>query len=164
MGAKLHGETRSTHAGVGGRRFHFRVDMRIGSLGLGLGVGPARGIAGPISLAEWVSRTLGLRFGDCARIPATTGGRVDVRIRRRGAPPVIQRAFIPTWVAGEVGATNGNPVEIGVDRDGAIRCFVLDRRLEDIVGMLRYDGPPVTIEQMNEAIADEAVERFKRSC
>lgn len=36
-------------------------------------------------------------------------------------------------------------------------------RLEDVAGMLRYDGPPVTVEEMNEAILDEAARRHARS-
>lgn len=35
-------------------------------------------------------------------------------------------------------------------------------RLEDVVGSLKYDGPPKTIEEMNAAVLEEAAERHRR--
>ena len=35
--------------------------------------------------------------------------------------------------------------------------------IRDLYGFIKYDGPPVSIEEMNEAIAQAAVERFERS-
>lgn len=44
--------------------------------------------------------------------------------------------------------------------------FVIRRKTGDIRelrGMLKYDGPPVSLEDMDRAIAEEAVERYLRS-
>ena len=35
--------------------------------------------------------------------------------------------------------------------------------VDDVVGILKYDGPPKTIEQMNEAVLAEAKRRHVRS-
>lgn len=35
-------------------------------------------------------------------------------------------------------------------------------RLEDVVGMLKYDGPPVTIEEMEEAVSEHFRSRYGR--
>lgn len=37
------------------------------------------------------------------------------------------------------------------------------KTVREVAGMLHYSGPPLTLEQMEEAIGDEAVARFKRS-
>jgi len=34
--------------------------------------------------------------------------------------------------------------------------------IDEIYGMLKHDGPPMTIEEMDEAIAEEIAERAKR--
>ena len=36
-------------------------------------------------------------------------------------------------------------------------------RPEDVFGMLKYDGPTVTIEEMHQAILEEAARRYARS-
>lgn len=35
--------------------------------------------------------------------------------------------------------------------------------VDDVVGILKYDGPPRTIEEMNEAVLAEAKRRYARS-
>ena len=35
-------------------------------------------------------------------------------------------------------------------------------RLEDVIGILKYDGPPISIEQMNEGVLEEAARRYAR--
>jgi len=37
-----------------------------------------------------------------------------------------------------------------------------ETRHEDVFGMLRYDGPPISIEDMNEGILEEARRRYGR--
>ena len=36
-------------------------------------------------------------------------------------------------------------------------------RLEDVIGILKYDGPPISIEEMNEGLLDAVAEDFLRS-
>lgn len=45
--------------------------------------------------------------------------------------------------------------------DTVIRAKTGDIR--KLYGFLKYDGPPLSIEEMNEAVAQAAVERFERS-
>lgn len=57
----------------------------------------------------------------------------------------------------------GSRVDFEEQPDGS---FVIRRKTRDIrelYGLLKYDGPPVSIEAMNEAIGDAVVEEFKRS-
>jgi AbrB family looped-hinge helix DNA binding protein len=39
---------------------------------------------------------------------------------------------------------------------------VPETRLEDVVGMAKYDGPPATVEDMNRAVQDEVRRRYAR--
>lgn len=57
----------------------------------------------------------------------------------------------------------GDRVDFVLGKDGTATLRPAKRSLLDLCGMLKYDGPPVTIEQMNEDIARAAVERFRRS-
>jgi AbrB family looped-hinge helix DNA binding protein len=57
----------------------------------------------------------------------------------------------------------GSRVQFEERPDGS---FVIRRKTRDIselYGILKYDGPPVSIEDMNKAIREAAAERFKRS-
>jgi antitoxin PrlF len=57
----------------------------------------------------------------------------------------------------------GSRVDFEEQPDGS---FVMRRKTRDIGelrGILKYDGPPVSIEDMNKAIGDAVVEEFKRS-
>jgi len=35
-------------------------------------------------------------------------------------------------------------------------------RIEDVVGMLKYDGPPISIEDMNAGVADHVRRKYAR--
>jgi AbrB family looped-hinge helix DNA binding protein len=35
--------------------------------------------------------------------------------------------------------------------------------IDDLVGILKYDGPPISIEEMNEAVLETAAERYART-
>lgn len=70
---------------------------------------------------------------------------------------------IPKEVRDALGIKEGTPLRWQL-KDGVLTVRAKTKRLEDFAGML---GPPpngrhVTIEEMNEAIAAEAVDRFKR--
>jgi AbrB family looped-hinge helix DNA binding protein len=76
--------------------------------------------------------------------------------------------IIPKEVRDRHGWVAGTELEV-VDKGSVVelrpgRCFA-PTRIEDVAGMLKYDGPPVSIEDMDRA-ADEAVrerwERFER--
>ena len=57
----------------------------------------------------------------------------------------------------------GSRVDFEERPDGS---FVIRRKTRDIselYGILKYEGPPVSVEEMNAAIRDAAAERFKRS-
>ena len=45
---------------------------------------------------------------------------------------------------------------------GQVVLVPLTVKLEDLIGILPYSGPPKTIEEINEAIAQAAVERVTR--
>jgi len=47
--------------------------------------------------------------------------------------------------------------------DGTAKLRPMNVELEDLIGMIKYDGPPVTIEQMNEGIRRHVAEKFRRS-
>ena len=34
-------------------------------------------------------------------------------------------------------------------------------RLEDVIGMLKHEGPPISIEEMDQAVLDEAARRWE---
>ena len=57
----------------------------------------------------------------------------------------------------------GSRVDFEEQPDGS---FVLRRKTRDIgelYGLLKYDGPPVSLEDMDKAMRAAVVERFKRS-
>jgi AbrB family looped-hinge helix DNA binding protein len=76
--------------------------------------------------------------------------------------------IIPKEVRDRHGWVAGTELEV-VDKGHAVELRPAPSfprtRLEDVVGMLKYDGPPLSIEDMDRA-ADEAVrerwERFER--
>lgn len=73
---------------------------------------------------------------------------------------------IPLEVRNKLGLKTGDKVEF--NQDEGTGTFTLKRKtgsIMDLCGSLKYDGPPITIEQMDEAIGDylaEEDERIKR--
>jgi antitoxin PrlF len=47
--------------------------------------------------------------------------------------------------------------------EGKIILTPKTRDIRELRGILKYDGPPVSVEDMNKAIRQAAVDRFKRS-
>ena len=71
---------------------------------------------------------------------------------------------IPAEVRKEMGLSTGD--RIYFIRNPETGRFEVTRKtgsVMDLAGMLKYDGPAVTIEERNEAIADAAVARYLRS-
>jgi hypothetical protein len=56
----------------------------------------------------------------------------------------------------------GVKFECYVDRDGQVVLVPLTVKLENLIGILPYSGPPKTIEEIDEAIARSAIERATR--
>lgn len=72
---------------------------------------------------------------------------------------------IPKSVREKLNLQPGDKVRFEVDDDGGARMKAMNRSIDDIVGMLKpyYDGPAISVEEMNDAIAEAAVERTERA-
>ena len=69
---------------------------------------------------------------------------------------------IPKAIREHLGLKPGAKVKFFVGHDG--RVFMLPvRPISELRGIVKHDGPPVRIEEMNEAIAAAAVARFDQS-
>jgi AbrB family looped-hinge helix DNA binding protein len=67
------------------------------------------------------------------------------------------------WQAGTRLVLKDTPEGILITPEQAKKIYTGD----DIIGILQYDGPPVTIEQMNEAVFEEANrqdDRIRHQC
>lgn len=70
---------------------------------------------------------------------------------------------IPVAVRRRLRLTAGSKIDFIENKDGEL---VLKPRTGDIRrlrGIVKYDGPPLSIEEMDEAVGQAAVERFLRS-
>ncbi|MBI2784593.1 MAG: AbrB/MazE/SpoVT family DNA-binding domain-containing protein [Gammaproteobacteria bacterium] len=70
---------------------------------------------------------------------------------------------LPAGLRAKLKLMPGSRVDFEERPDGS---FVIRRKtgsIRDLCGIVKYDGPPVSIEEMNEAIRKGASERFKRS-
>lgn len=70
---------------------------------------------------------------------------------------------IPKEIRDSLRLKPGDQVDFVQGADGIVRLRPLTRSIMELFGILKWDGPPVTVEQMNEAIRQAVVERFKRS-
>lgn len=69
---------------------------------------------------------------------------------------------IPKAIREHLGLKPGAKVKFFLGHDG--RVFLLPvRPIQELRGAAKYEGPPVSIEEMNDAIAEAAVARFNRS-
>jgi AbrB family looped-hinge helix DNA binding protein len=69
---------------------------------------------------------------------------------------------IPKAIREHLGLKPSAKVKFFIGHDG--RVFVLPvRPISELRGMVKYDGPPVSIEEMDEGIAAAVVARFERS-
>ncbi len=70
---------------------------------------------------------------------------------------------IPVEVRKDLGLKTGDKVEFR--QDEGTGTYILRRKtgsVMDLFGSLKYDGPPVTIEQMKEAVGDHLAEEDER--
>ena len=57
----------------------------------------------------------------------------------------------------------GDKIKFMVNADGSVRLVAANLTLRDLRGILPRPERPATVEEMNETIADAAVERYLRS-
>ncbi len=69
---------------------------------------------------------------------------------------------LPKEVREQLGLKAGVKFDCYVDREGLVVLVPLTVKLEDLIGILPYPGPPKTIEEINQAIMQAALERAKR--
>jgi antitoxin PrlF len=69
---------------------------------------------------------------------------------------------LPKEIRDQLGLKAGVKFDCYVDRAGHVVLVPLIVKLEDLVGILPYSRPPKTVEEINQAIAQAAVERAKR--
>lgn len=65
---------------------------------------------------------------------------------------------VPVDVRQKMGLGPGSRVEFVEHDDGTYSFVPLTRSITELKGMFKWDGPTITVEQMNEAIAESAAE------
>jgi AbrB family looped-hinge helix DNA binding protein len=70
---------------------------------------------------------------------------------------------IPIEVRQKLGIRTGTRLEFVEGRNGGIELFAKTGSVTALAGMFRYSGPTVSIEEMDDAIAAAAVERYDRA-
>ena len=70
---------------------------------------------------------------------------------------------IPQDVRERLGIVTGTRVEFAERGDGVVEFIPLTASIMDLAGIITWNGPPVSIEEMDDAIGDAAVERYLRS-
>ena len=70
---------------------------------------------------------------------------------------------IPKSIREHLRVKPGDEVEFVVEPDGGVRLIAKTLRLQDLHGMLPKPRRAITVEAMNEAIAEGAVRRFRRA-
>jgi len=70
---------------------------------------------------------------------------------------------IPQDVRERLGITVGTRVEFAQRADGVVEFIPLTGSIMDLKGAVAWDGPPVTIEEMDEAIGEYLAEKDRRS-
>jgi AbrB family looped-hinge helix DNA binding protein len=70
---------------------------------------------------------------------------------------------IPIDVRRDMGITTGTRLDFIPNGDGSYRVVHKKRSVMDLAGCIPYDGPPLSIEDMDEAIGLAVTEDFLRS-
>jgi AbrB family looped-hinge helix DNA binding protein len=87
------------------------------------------------------------------------GDRIKTRVSTKG------QVILPKAVRDRHGWTAGTVLEVVDGPEGVTlkpARTLPPTRLEDVAGMLQYDGPPVSIEDMHKAIEEEVLRRHAR--
>ena len=69
---------------------------------------------------------------------------------------------IPVEVRRDLKLEAGSRVEFVKLPDGAYELMPATRSIKDLKGILKHAGPPVSIEDMNDAVLETAAQRAKR--
>lgn len=70
---------------------------------------------------------------------------------------------IPLEVRNKLGITAGTRLDFVERLDGVYELFAATGSVKELKGMFARSGPPLTTEEMDEAIGDAIVERYNRS-
>ena len=70
---------------------------------------------------------------------------------------------IPSDVRADLRLNTGDRVSFEKAGDGSYRIRAVKGDIGQLAGILKYDGPPVSIDAMNEAIFDEAAAQYRRA-
>lgn len=70
---------------------------------------------------------------------------------------------VPADVRADLRLRAGDRVSFEKADDGTYRIRPVKGDIMRLAGVLKYDGPPVSVEEMNEAVGQAAVERFRRA-
>ena len=71
---------------------------------------------------------------------------------------------IPVEVRKNLGLRTGDRIDIVKNSEtGEYTLKPKKGSIKDLFGILKYDGPPASIEDINNAIEEEAVERYLRA-
>ncbi|MBO9524255.1 MAG: AbrB/MazE/SpoVT family DNA-binding domain-containing protein [Nocardioidaceae bacterium] len=65
---------------------------------------------------------------------------------------------VPKEVRDELGIVPGTKVDFVRVSDREYRLRPKNRSVEDLFGIIKYDGPPITLEDMERGIAEGAAE------
>jgi len=86
-----------------------------------------------------------------------------VRISATSTASSKGQVTIPKPIRDALGIKDGTPVDWDLDGD-QLRVRARTRRLVDFAGILGNPlGRPVTVDEMHEAVLDEAAERYRRT-
>jgi antitoxin PrlF len=70
---------------------------------------------------------------------------------------------IPQDVRERLNIVAGTRVEFAERADGSVEFIPLTATVMDLAGVVPWGGPPVSLEEMDDAIADAAVDRYVRA-
>jgi AbrB family looped-hinge helix DNA binding protein len=70
---------------------------------------------------------------------------------------------IPIEVRRDMGITAGTRLDFIPNGDGSYRVVRKKGSVMDLFGMLKHEGPPVSVEEMHEGMVEQIVEDYRRS-
>lgn len=70
---------------------------------------------------------------------------------------------LPADMCAKLRLTKGSKVDVRINEAGEMVLRPKTGDIRRLRGIFKYDGPPVSIEEMNEAVGDAIAEDFRRS-